>query len=296
MKVIRPTVITDAQLISSSVPETEFAAYASGTNYGVGTSVIYNHVVYQSVQTPNTGNTPSTTPLFWAAMGPTNRYAMLDGLVSTITSASSSITVVLAPGLVTSLALFNLTGNKVTVEVRDGSGGAVVYSFQTYLDGSTVSDWYQYFYKPFLPLIQIVLTDLPLYGSAYITVTITGPSVVSCGHLVVGMTTNLGGTQFGVQKGIISQSRKDTNTTTGATTFVKRGNRKRLTASLFIDNFDLDSIDRTLETLDATPAVWIGTDVAGYQLLSFYGFYKDYGIVIPYPTSSLISIEIEGLI
>lgn len=296
MKVIKPTTITDANLVSSSVPETEYAAYAAGTNYAVGASVIYNHVVYQSVQTPNTGNTPDSKPLYWAASGPSNRYGMFDSQVSTVTTASGSITVVLTPGLVTSLALFNLAGNQVTVEVRDGAGGTVVYSYTTRLDASTVSDWYQYFYTPFLPTTQVVLTDLPLYGSAYITVTITGISTVMCGLLIVGQSTYLGDTQQGAQVGILSLSRKDTSVTTGVTTFVKRGNRKRLTAQLFISNYDLDAIFRTLELLDATPAVWVATDVAGYQTLSFYGFYKDYSTVISYPDNSLISLEIEGLI
>lgn len=296
MQVIKPTIISDAQLVSSSVPETDAAAFAAGTNYALGANVMFNHVVYQSVQTPNAGNTPSTSPLFWAVVGPTNRYAMFDGQVNTVTMATTSITVVLTPGLVNSLALFSLAGNKVTVQVKDGATGPVVYTYETSLDGSTVSDWYQYFYKPFLPISQVTLTDLPMYSNAYVTVTISGVGTVACGLLVTGQASDLGGTQYGVSKGIISLSRKDTNTTTGVTTFVKRGNRKRVTAQLFIDNFSLDTIDLTLASLDATPAVWVSTPVAGYQLLSLYGFYKDYSIVVPYPTYSLINIEIEGLI
>ncbi len=58
MKVIKPSLIADASLISSTVPETEHSAYGAGTSYTLGARVIYQHVIYECIQTPNTGNTP----------------------------------------------------------------------------------------------------------------------------------------------------------------------------------------------------------------------------------------------
>ena len=40
MKLIRPTALTDAMLTSSTAPENDYAVWASGTAYAVGSRVI----------------------------------------------------------------------------------------------------------------------------------------------------------------------------------------------------------------------------------------------------------------
>lgn len=165
MKVIKPVVIRAAQLISSSVAETEYAAYAPATDYAVFERRIYNHKIWESVQTPNVGHTPGTDALYWAEIGPTNRWAMLDTEISTATSAPLSLVATIAPGLVNSLALLEIDGAQLNVTVRDGPGGPVVYDYDKSLDGSVVYDWLQYFYEPFIAMHEVVLSDLPLYGT-----------------------------------------------------------------------------------------------------------------------------------
>lgn len=296
MKVISPATINDAQIISSNVPETEYAAYAASTNYAVGVSVIYLHTIYQSVQTPNTGRTPDTSPLYWTATGPTNRQAMFDGKVGTQTAISGPLTVTVAPGVVTSsLALLELEANDVSISITDGPGGAVIYTYTGTLEGSIVSDWYAYFYEPLQRQRQLVLNNLPAYGTSNVTVTLTGSGNIKCGYLIMGTAYDLGLTQYGATAGIIDYSRKDTSTT-GVTTFTKRNFSKRMTARLELNNGQLDKVQRVLSDLRATPAVWIGTEVAGYAALTVYGFYKDFSLDIAYPTTVFCSLEIEGLI
>jgi hypothetical protein len=41
--------------------------------------------------------------------------------------------------------------------------------------------------------------------------------------------------------------------------------------------------------------VWIADGTGAYGSMTIYGFYKDWGISIPYPTISEASITIEGL-
>ena len=296
MRVIRPVAITEAELISSSVPEDEYPAYNPAADYIVGYSVIYEHVTYESVQTPNVGHTPGASPLYWAVKGPTNRWLMFDNEVSSQTEADESIVATIAPGLVDSLALLNLQGVLVNVRVTDGPGGAELYNHDYPLDGSEVFDWYQYFYQPFIEIHQIVLTDLPLYGSAHITATLTGGGIVKVGSMIAGTAFYLGEMELGVSVGMISFSKKDTDPITGSTKFIKRKNSKRMSGQFMLDNFALDNVYRILAELDAVPSVWLGTDAAGYELLKFFGFFRDFSTVIAYPTKSLCSFEIEALI
>ena len=56
----------------------------------------------------------------------------------------------------------------------------------------------------------------------------------------------------------------------------------------------VDSVVSKLNTIRATPCLWVGSS-GNYETLTVYGFYKDYSVDISYPTYSIISIQIEGL-
>jgi hypothetical protein len=294
MKVVKPTPITDTVLISSNAPEADHAPYAAATGYAVGARCIYAHQIWESVQTPNVGHTPGTDALYWAQRGPTNRWAMFDDEISTQTALASLLTVVIKPSYANSLALFGLEGNALAVTVRDGLAGPVVYSKTISLDGTIIADWYQYFFEPSVQLAEVVLTDLPPYGNAHITVSISGNGTVKCGDLSVGTMYMLGDTQFGASAGIVDYSRKDTSAT-GVTTLNKRGYSKRMSAQAMLDTAQINKVQRVLASLRATPCAWIGTDVAGYEPLIVFGFYRDFSIDIAYSTVSYCNLEIEGL-
>ena len=53
---------------------------------------------------------------------------------------------------------------------------------------------------------------------------------------------------------------------------------------------------RVLAEVRATPCAWLGVDVAGFDPLTVYGFYKDFSIDIAYFYTSRCNLEIEGLI
>lgn len=294
MKVVKPTTIGDAQLVSSSAPETDYAAWAAGTDYAVFARAIDVHKIWESVQTPNIGHTPGASPLYWAEVAPTNRWAMLDTEISTQTALASPLTVVIKPGYVNALAVFGLEGATLDVTVRDGLAGPVVYIRALSLDGTILADWYQYFFEPSVQLGEAVMTDLPPYIDAHITVALSGPGTVKCGILILGTVYELGGTQYGASAGIIDYSRKDTSAT-GVTTFVRRKYSKRMSAPLMLNNAQLNKVQRVLADLRATPCAWIGTDADGFEPLTVFGFYRDFSIDVAYPTSSYCSLEIEGL-
>lgn len=72
MRVTPPVTITPAKLTSSTAAATFApAAYNAGTTYAIGAlvSVAADFRAYESLASANTGNTPSTSPLWWRACG-----------------------------------------------------------------------------------------------------------------------------------------------------------------------------------------------------------------------------------
>lgn len=97
MKVIKPSAITEAMLISSSIVETAPAAYAGGTTYALDATASVAGaagliVVYKSLQGSNTGNTPASSPTWWVNIGETYQlyssfttYALGDRVLDVVT-------------------------------------------------------------------------------------------------------------------------------------------------------------------------------------------------------------------
>lgn len=297
MRVIVPTVVTDAMLLSSSAPETDYAAYAAGTTYALGARVIRTstHRIYESLAASNLGNTPELSPLKWLDIGPTNRWACFDRVIGTATVLAGALTVVLAPQKIDALALLELVGASVTVSITSASvGGAVVYSRSVSLDAAVILDYYDYCFAPIVQQTSVVLTDLPPYADAVVTITLSG-SQVQLGLLSVGMAASLGGAQYGATSGITDYSVKTVDAF-GGTTLVKRAYSKRPSYRLWLGKAEGGRAFRTLTDLRATPCVWIGSDDPSYaELLVTYGFYKSFQAEIAYPTRTLFTLEIEGM-
>ena len=295
MKVIKQTTFQESMLISSNVVEAE-AAWNSVTTYAKD-ALVYEGVagVYQSLVNSNLNHQPSISPTQWVRIGPTNGRAMLDQTVSTQTISSSPIIVTLATGIIDSIAFINLNARSINVTVRDGLGGIVIYNETIDLIAG-VTDWYDYYFSDIEQKTQCVFTGIPPYGSAHVTVTVTGSTNVSVGELIFGKIREIGGTQYGASAGIKDYSKKTTNEF-GATVLSQGNYAKRMNTQTYILNSKLNNVQRMLYDLRATPSVWIATDVADFnETLIVYGFYVDFTTEIPYPTHSLCSIEIEGLI
>lgn len=81
MYVIQPlgesrTTIAETMLTATSVPEVAPAAYSAGTTYGVDADVsvagaLNSFEVYRSIQAPNIGHPPASSPAWWRHLGTT---------------------------------------------------------------------------------------------------------------------------------------------------------------------------------------------------------------------------------
>jgi hypothetical protein len=171
----------------------------------------------------------------------------------------------------------------------------VIYTAERRLEASIVTNWYEYFFEPFSPLSEVVLTDLPAYGSLHLEVSIEAPlGMVACGAFIVGTSYLIGDSEYGGSAGIIDYSRKDTSET-GTTTFRKRNFSRRMSQRIWVDAPRFNAVYRLLSGLRATPCVWIGADSEDLGPLTIFGFYRDFSIDIAYPMINFCNLEIEGL-
>jgi hypothetical protein len=295
MKVIKPITFQPSQIISSNAVEL-YATYSAGTSYSKDAFVEYNHMVYQSLVNSNVGNQPDISPTQWIYIEPCNVYAMFDNQVSTLTTSTSPLSVEIKPGsAINSAAFLELTGDTLEVNMVDTSGGTNVYSTTISLDDTIILDWYAYFFEPYNPRKEVVLTDLPPYSNCQLSFTLSGSTDVSIGVFTYGTSYDLGLTQYGASVGIKDYSVKETDIY-GNTTFVERAYSKRMETSLFVDNSSVAFNQRLLASIRAVPCVWIGSEDIKYSPLVVFGFFKEVNTTISYPSYSLCNLTIEGLI
>ena len=295
-------VITGTGLIYSSIPENDYAEWNAATSYTIGDRVIRTstHRIYENLIAGINATTPELAPTRWLDVSPTNRYAMFDEKIGTESTYANEITVVLKPGRVNSIALLALSAS--IAEIALFADNQVVYSGSANLiDGTTIGDWYQYFYEPIVQvdtliteMIDTALLNLPAYTDTVLTLRLKYPTnTVKLGVLVAGISSYLGSTQYDATLGIIDYSIKDVDAF-GNIVVTPRTYSKRMNTDLFVENSTVDNVAKILSTYRTTPLVWVATDNQ-FSSLVVYGFYRDWEITIKGPTRSTLRLDIEGL-
>ena len=298
--VVKPLAITDAMLSvpGTNVPEADYAAWSSGTTYAADARVILTstHKIYQSMQAGNLNKDPVTQPLWWIEVSPTNRWALFDGAISTQTAQSTYIKYTITPGeTVNAIAALNLTGaTSAVITVTSVIAGGVVYSRTVDMSPLPASpSWWDWFFGVKRTPRQSILTDIPSYPDATIVFELHGTLDLAIGVLLLGQQRAFGtGIRYGARVGIQDYSRKEKNDF-GDTVLVQRAYADRADFEMTIDSGEVDSVKNLLADLRATPCLWIGS--SAYEATAVFGWWKDFNILISYPTSSDCSLQIEGL-
>lgn len=297
LTVIKPLPVTDAMLVSSDVPETDYAAWSSGTTYALGDRVILTstHKVYESLQNSNTNNDPVTAFAWWIEVSPTNRWKVFDTSNSTQTAQATSIEYVLEPGVpITGFAALNIESATSLQIVMDDPVYGEVYNRTFDLKSiPTESAWWEWFFGIRSAPTLSVATDLPSFPDAQLTVTFAGTTDLAVGVILFGQKRQIGlGVNLGANVGIQDYSRKETNEF-GDTVLVQRAFSKKTSFSMMLEKADVDSTVNYLAGVRAVPCLWIGNE--RYESTVLFGFYKDFQVTISYPTHSDCSLELEGL-
>jgi hypothetical protein len=290
-------IITGSGLVYTNLTNA-YAEWSSGTTYALGTSVSYGILgTYISLQNSNLNQNPITATSYWSRTGPTNKMAVFDDQISSISSSSSDIIFAVTASSIDTVALLNVTGSKTSIAVTDTGLKTKIYHNAQQLTGGDSLDWYSYFfYDSDTIRTMSVYMDIPTASNVLITIKISGTGTISLGSFITGIMKFIGDTQYGVSAGIIDYSRKDTDEF-GNITFIKRNYSKRINASVSLTNANLNKVQRILYQIRATPVLWLAsTDIQFEEPLITYGFYRDFSTEISYPTHSICNLQIEGLI
>lgn len=300
MEVLVPIKTADFVSFTSSVaePAAGESAWNSGTAYVAGDEVILTstHRRYKALQA-STNKDPSLITnegVYWSNISPTNKYGMLDGNTSYPTSATGSITVTVQPGFFNSIIAMGLSAASISVTVKDAPGGTIIFNETKSLEGSEVSDWYEYFFSGFKPVTDYIASGIEPYSTAEVTIVITGSGTVQCGILAFGDLRPIGLTQYGAKANPRSYSSVKVNTD-GTQSIVRRRSGNDMTATCFIDLSEANAVYATLNELMDTPAFWVGTQLSEYNGLRSWGLGKG-TISYDYPSAALVSVDITGLI
>ncbi len=293
MYAVQPVAYAPSMLVSTTATESA-PTYAAGTTYAAGAQVAYGLSVYRSLQAANTGNTPDTSPLWWVRERPTNPHAMFDAMISTQTTAANSLVVVVEPGDFTSnMGLLNLLGDSLTVEML--VGGNMVYTHTVSLQGAEIADWWAYYFTPDEQVTQVVISDLPMYLSQQLRITVTGAGTVAIGHFVMGTRQDLGSLEYGAQSTMADFSTKTTDEF-GVTTFTQRDFADEFSGQLLVQNTQLNSVKRVLRRLRATPTLYVGIEDERFrEIFIAFGWVRTHRVAVPYPNESLLDFEIGAL-
>lgn len=306
--VITPAMITAMTANGVAVPEDTNPLWTSATGpYTQGQRVRLDstHRVYEATgKTGNLNKDPSMpanqfdaagAATYWIDAGPTNKFAMFDGVVSSQTVVDTPLTVVIKPGYFNGFALFGIDAENIHVTVKAAPGGAVVYDYNAPLEGSMPADYYEYCFDRFKPQTQFVVSGLDPYYDAEITLVLSKASgSVKLGMFAIGGMRPLGAPLRGASVEPIDYSYITTDAF-GNTTVKKRNNATGLSISAKMDIEDANTVLDTVKQVLGIPVVVVGSTVTMYEALTVFGLvsarqqYDDFGM----PT---INITVKGLI
>lgn len=296
MKVIKPIDITTAML-TSNVPETDYAEWVSGTTYSSGQRVIRAtvHKIYEALKS-TTGKTPEDNPEDWLDLGATNRWKMFDQKAGSVTARTANITVEIEAGqVVQSVALLGLAASSVTVTVTDDTDGEVYSNTQDLPPIIEASDWFHYFFDQQRNKTVAYFDGLPSYRSASVDgyFDCGAAETVECGTCIVGdWYAFADAVRYGASMGIRDYSKKEADEF-GNYYIVERKFSKTASWQFMITKEKVDLFMDVMSSLRAKPTIYIGG--TNYDSVSVYGIPIDFDVLIEYPKFSMCSIELEGL-
>jgi len=289
------------------MPEDSAPVWDAGATYIAGDRVYLpaTHRVYESVKDGNTGKDPSQVvnqynasgaPTWWIDIGPTNRYAMFDGLVSTQTSAPSPLTVTLTPGSFNGFALFGLDADSYSIEIRDMPGGEIYYAeTDVPLEGSAPADYYEYFFERFKPRRQFIRAGLDPYADAELTITFyKGSGDVKVGMFAIGDLRPVGIPQrdASVEPQDFSYVKQDAF---GNTTVQKRANATGMTITTKMYKDDAGAVLDTVKEVLGVPVVVVGSQAQEFEWLTVFGLVSGRMSPAEFPYATL-NISVKGFI
>lgn len=285
MRNIVPMALT---LNSSTVADTSAAAYNAATTYALDATVSATDASgnstlkheYKSLQAGNTGNA-LIDPAWWHDMGPTNQLAMFDDRATTITTATTTLTVNVAPGDYFDTISLQRLKNVSSVQIKITRAAETLYNETITLE-APVYDWAEYFFGPLYDYRDsYTWTEEVWYSDCVAQITLTGPpgETIECGLLLIGRADDFGLTLYGVEVSIEDYSTKETDETFGTTYLLEREYASRASCQIILDRAQTAYVKRKLAAVRATPALYdLNNEGESDPALILFGKYDDFSI------------------
>lgn len=305
MRVIKPATLA---LTSSTVSAPGYSAWSSGTNYSVGNIVIHNPTSdivvrqYEAIAANLASEPVPGGTLDWLDIGPTTRTAMFDGLTGTVTTATTTMTVVVDPAVgfdtIALIRLSNVTTVTITV-TRNGVADAAI-AFLAANEPAPYFDDAQ--------TVRNVIASVATAAATNVTVTVvlsgTSGATIGCALLLVGTRFFLGATSGTPGVGIEDYSTKETDSF-GNTTLYQRAYADRASVQLLLPTAKVDAVRRKLALYRATPVLFdlnnhaadeTGLNDTAFESLLIFGFYESFDVTLGFPTQSFCNLQVQALI
>lgn len=298
MKVIKSQAVTDTTLTATDVPENDYAAWAVGTTYTADDRVIVTtpniHTIYESAQSANTGNDPTTDDgTWWTVVSSTNRWKMFNDVIQEQTVQTDGIDVTLEQAqVVTALSAVNVDCESIDIIMTDPIEGEIYNQNYPMISYSGITNWYDYFFLAIERKSDLVVIGLPPYSAADINVVFNGSGDVKVGALVLGTALTIGDSQYGASFGIIDYSTKAVDAQ-GRTTITEGTYSDEADIDVVIETARFAQVKKILTDLRNTPTVWVASEEAEGTLI--YGYYREFNVLYSGPQVSMCTLSIEGL-
>lgn len=304
MYYIDPITTLDSHLLTgTTLAEDTTAVWASGT-FAVGDErhVVETHSVYRCAVAGTSSTRPDLdTAGQWVRMRPTNKWAPFDYYASTAaTTTAANITYVLSARFINAVRLDAVVGKSVTVTVRNGLGGTVLWTKTRSLQRGA-SGWWDYAYGQRRQIRALWFTGLPISSSAVIEITIAadGTNTRAVGSIVRGKLKRLqgrgdGGVQQGAEASPKTYTYRRVNDD-GTVQIVPRSSSKDLTLDVVVQREFASTAVSELEQMMGRPVAVMASLNSVYDGLSVFGFITK-GPVRYSGTMATIQVTVEGTI
>lgn len=293
MKILRPLAITPAMVTTNAVNAD--ADYAPATAYADGDKATFAQRIWLSLQAANTGHEPgaSGSEAWWSDAGPSNKWAMFDDEVQTVTTRANNITVTVSPLNADSIALLNVQAGEVTVtSVYDGS--EVFREVRSLWDSTIIADWADYFFNQPEFRSEAIFLGLPSVPGQAVTISIDFlGNTAQCGKAVLGKEVEVGLEKVGINRSGVDYSNV-TFDEFGKASITRRAYVRKVDTQTLINNGELDRITRRLDALASVPVVVLSGQPR-FDSTVVYGL-MSYSVDVALYSYSYVSFSVKGLV
>lgn len=300
---IDETTLDSTNVAASGLSEYD---YSGSTTYSSGDQVKVSYEsdgstprrpIKEFEATGSTSNYPPSNPDVWSDLGPSNRWAMFDDKGVTQTENSSTIEVEIDASDMTFLALFQLSGNEVTVTHYDESTSprTEIWSETIDLLDRNTTSWSEYFFGEFTYKRQYA-KYFTAYSNSTLAITITAGTTTKCGQCVVGEWYDIGGLQWEAEVKIQDFSKRIEDDF-GQVTLSQGEYVKSLSGRLNMPKSSYNAVYRSFTQIRAVTVVLDGNgNDTDYEALRFFGYVRKFKPSLTNPSQNQYRIEARGQI